>query len=414
MLLRDGAQTGATEKKWSNVVPSSAKDWTLGICARESPYIGIKRDWSSHTSQTTEDVKDIIGLRFCLVRKLTSHENPTQSEASSKGMGPHSFLNRVVLAFALVFFSFHLLQAQIRVQTLCGERRKPPSCSRGKDVQNPCGGEGVRRFLGYARDLSHHHGDSNTPLVLRADDEFNAPNLNVNVTVRPTDESFLALQLLTFDPFSGMDVDDRIFRLSRQGLVLTAGTLKDYGQFNCHMVAPIRGTWRLFDEFAKQVQNSLFDRMHGPTSGRLVFSMRIITAGPITCGRWILEKTIQRFAMVCKRLARSDECRPCVGRTPFNIVNLPDHIVAGRIAKKHCLQRFELGGMRSRGLDAWTNGESYGMTALSAAHKGKLGALSLKTDLAWGVMKSHLRECVKEVSRFKRIWVCLEDGLVFH
>ena len=129
-----------------------------------------------------------------------------------------------------------------------------------KTFKTPVEVKGTALFR-YARDLSHHHGDSNTPLVLRADDEFNAPNLNVNVTVRPTDESFLALQLLTFDPFSGMDVDDRIFRLSRQGLVLTAGTVKDYGQFKLSY----GGTQFVeLGDFlmssAKQVQNSLFDR----------------------------------------------------------------------------------------------------------------------------------------------------------
>lgn len=331
---------------------------------------------------------DIIGLRFCLVRKLTSHENPAQSEASSKGMGLHSFLNRVVLAFALMFFSFHLLQAQNTGPDSLRRTAKtsihvPPGV---KTFKTPVEVKGYCRFLGYARDLSHHHGDSNTPLVLRADDEFNAPNLNVNVTVRPTDESFLALQLLTFDPFSGMDVDDRIFRLSRQGLVLTAGTVKDYGQFKLSY----GGTQFVeLGDFlmssAKQVQNSLFDR----NAWTYVWPIGVQHENYHSRSDYLREvdfgkRQFNGLRWSAKDLPGQTSVDLVVGRTPFNIVNLPDHIVAGRIAKKHRLQRFELGGMRSRGLDAWTNGESYGMTALSASHKGKLGALSLKTDLAWG------------------------------
>ena len=246
--------------------------------------------------------------------------------------------------------------------------------------------KGYCRFLGYARDLSHHYGDHNTPLVIRADDEFNAPNLNVNVTLRPSERSFVALQLLTFDPFSGMGEDDRIFRLSRQGLVLSAGVKRSFGRFNMSY----GGTQFVeLGDFlmssARQVQNSLFDR----NAWTYVWPIGVQHDNYHNRSDYLREVDFGKRQFNGLRWSAADlpgqvNLEIVAGRTPFNIANVPDHMVAGKVNKKRRLQTFGLGGMRSRGLDAWTNGQHYGMSAISASYEGRLSVLNVTSELAWG------------------------------
>lgn len=252
--------------------------------------------------------------------------------------------------------------------------------------QAPVEVKGYCRFLGYARDLSHHYGDYNTPLVIRADDEFNAPNLNVNVTARPSEKSFVALQLLTFDPFSGMGEDDRIFRLSRQGLVLSAGVKRSFGRFNLSY----GGTQFVeLGDFlmssARQVQNSLFDR----NAWTYVWPIGVQYDNYHSRSDYLREVDFGKRQFNGLRWSATDLPRQInvelvAGRTPFNIANVPDHMIAGRVNKNHRLHTFGLGGLRSRGLDAWTNGQRYGMSALSASYEGRLSVLKLSSELAWG------------------------------
>lgn len=319
---------------------------------------------------------------------VTPHQQTTEGRCHCEAKIVRASLQRVMLLAALVVGSFHGLWAQSTgLDSLFSIPGTTGDWSLGlRTAKTPVEVKGYCRFLGYARNLSTHFGDDNTPLVLRADDEFNAPNLNVNVTVRPTEDSFVALQLLTFDPFSGMGEDDRIFRLSRQGLVLTAGTNKSFGRFKMSY----GGTQFVeLGDFlmssARQVQNSLFDR----NAWTYVWPIGVQHENYHSRSDYLREvdfgkRQFNGLTWSAQDLPGQISVDLLAGRTPFNIPNVPDHIVAGRLSKKHRLQRFQIGGIRSRGLDAWTNGEEFGMTALSASYKGKLNALSLESDLAWG------------------------------
>lgn len=297
------------------------------------------------------------------------------------------FVRSGLLLFVLLF-AHHVGGAQITVAdsvlTKPGVKEKPRLGMRTQ--RTPVEVKGYCRFLGYARDLSHHHGDTNTPLVLRADDEFNAPNLNVNVKFRPTDKSFVALQLLTFDPFSGMGNDDRIFRLSRQGLVFSAGMAKSFGRFEmAYGGTQFVELGDFLMSSARQVQNSLFDR----NAWTYVWPIGVQHENYHSRSDYLREVDFGKRQFNGLRWSARDlpgrlSIDVIAGRTPFNIASFPDQILAGRVNKTHRLQKFGLGGMRSRGLDSWTNGEAYGMTALSASHEGKWKAWSLKSDLAWG------------------------------
>lgn len=333
-------------------------------------------------------VRHFVFSDICVALQLT----PDQEEAACRCHGEakiaHAFLQRVVLLAALVFGSFHVLDAQSTgLDSLAAMPGTTGDWTLGQRTSKaPVEVKGYCRFLGYARNLSSHYGDSNTPLVLRADDEFNAPNLNVNVTVRPTEDSFVALQLLTFDPFSGMGEDDRIFRLSRQGLVLTAAANKSFGRFKMSY----GGTQFVeLGDFlmssARQVQNSLFDR----NAWTYVWPIGVQHENYHSRSDYLREvdfgkRQFNGLTWSAQDLPGQISVDLLAGRTPFNIPLVPDHIVAGRLSKKHRLQRFQLGGIRSRGLDSWTNGDVFGMTALSASYKGRLNALSLESDLAWG------------------------------
>ena len=329
-----------------------------------------------------------IGLNINILRSLAAEEKKgdDQNDGTSRLMGFHL---ACIGWFAVVFFcAHHVGRAQITAAD--SALAKPEGTEQPRlglrTQRTPVEVRGYCRFLGYARNLSSHHGDTNTPLVLRADDEFNAPNLNVNVTFRPNANSFVALQLLTFDPFSGMGNDDRIFRLSRQGLVFSAGTSKPFGRFEmAYGGTQFVELGDFLMSSARQVQNSLFDRnawtyvwpigvQHGNYHSRSDY-LREVDFGKRQFNglRWTASELPGRMSIDI-----------VAGRTPFNISSFPDQILAGRINKTHRLQKFGLGGMRSRGLDSWTNGEAYGMIALSASHEGKWKAWSLKSELAWG------------------------------
>ena len=319
---------------------------------------------------------------------LAPHEADTKREVKKTLMRIAKLLRCTCVALAVMGYgsSNHAVLAQSTDGTFWNARGHNAQGLGLPTIQAPVEVKGYCRFLGYARDLSHHYGDLNTPLVIRADDEFNAPNLNVNVTLRPSERSFVALQLLTFDPFSGMGEDDRIFRLSRQGLVLSAGVKKSFGRFKLSY----GGTQFVeLGDFlmssARQVQNSLFDRnawtyvwpigvQHDNYHNRSDY-LREVDFG---------KRQFNGLRWSASGLPRQINLELVAGRTPFNISNVPDHMIAGRVNKKLRLHTFGLGGIRSRGLDAWTNGQRYGMSALSASYEGRLSVLNVSGELAWG------------------------------
>ena len=257
----------------------------------------------------------------------------------------------------------------------------------GQDTKKiPLEIKGYYRFIGYARKLNVHFSDSNTPLVIRTDDEFNTPNFNINILARPTANSFVALQLLTFDPMINMVDNNRIFRLSRQGVVLSTGASTSKGKFK----VSFGGTQFVeLGDFlmssAKQVQNSLFDR----NAWTYVWPIAVQHDSYYSRSDYIREVDFGKRQLNGLRLQALDlpgliDFEMVVGKTPFNLPSLPDFIMAGRLSKQYRLQTFHVGSMNSRGLDAWRNGEKFGVNILSLAHEGRLKNLGVKSELAFG------------------------------
>ena len=263
--------------------------------------------------------------------------------------------------------------------------------------------KGYYRFIGYARNLNNHFGDRNTPLVLRTDDEFNAPNLNINILAKPTKNSFLALQIMTFDPMTDMVENGRIFRLSRQGVLLSAGTSSSKGNFRLSF----GGTQFVeLSDFlmssAKQVQNSLFDR----NAWTYVWPIAVQHDNYFSRSNYLREvdfgkRQMNGLKFEALNLPGLVDVEFVIGRTPFSLPSLPDHIIAGKVSKKYRLQTFRIGGLRSRGLDAWRNGEKFGVTILSLGHEGRLKNLGIKSELAYGAHKIDAAGIQKSGMAFK-------------
>ena len=114
---------------------------------------------------------------------------------------PHK-VHFIKLLFGLIFscITIILVGQSVSTDSTQPEPDKFQKIRIGQDTKKiPLEIKGYYRFMGYARKLNVHFSDSNTPLVIRTDDEFNTPNFNINILARPTANSFVACLLYTSD-----------------------------------------------------------------------------------------------------------------------------------------------------------------------------------------------------------------------
>ena len=108
---------------------------------------------------------------------------------------PHK-VHFIKLLFGLIFSCITIIVVGQSVST--DSKHPEPSKFQkiriGQDTKKiPLEIKGYYRFMGYARKLNVHFSDSNTPLVIRTDDEFNAPNFNIKFPRNSQWENFIIL-----------------------------------------------------------------------------------------------------------------------------------------------------------------------------------------------------------------------------
>jgi len=243
--------------------------------------------------------------------------------------------------------------------------------------------KGYYRLMAYNRQVTNLFGNTLNSNVLRLDDEFNSPTLNLEMILSSKKSGYIKTQLYLFEPFTELSLDKNFLKLNRRGVSIELGNKTKFGNFKI-----ITGgiNFIRFSDFtlssAKQVRNSLFDRNAWtyvwPVNTQFSNYMQ---KSDYTRAADFGKRQVSGIHFSATELPKQLGLDIFYGKTPFNI-SAYDHLLAIKINKDYRLNHFSIGYLTSNGLDAFTNGYQFKNQIFNSTYSGNINEWKINGELA--------------------------------
>lgn len=243
--------------------------------------------------------------------------------------------------------------------------------------------KGYYRFMVYNRQLNNLFGDKDRPFVLRFDDEFNSPTINLELSLKMKNSGVIKTQLFLFEPYYGISEDVDFFKLNRRGVSIEFSKKTEF----CNLKLVSGGiNFLRFSDFtlssAKQVRTSIFDR----NAWTYVWPVNVQSSNYMQKSDYIRaadfgKRQVSGVHLLASELPKQFNFEFFYGKTPFNVSPL-DNIFAFKLTKDQKLNQFGLGYLRSSGIDNVINGNPFSNDVYNLTYKGNVNEWKLNGEVA--------------------------------
>ena len=281
-------------------------------------------------------------------------------------------MSKIILAFLFTLFTNCLFSQNIKSRSYFLNT---------KDIDFYI--KGYYRLMAYNRQVSNLFGDTLNSNVLRLDDEFNSPTLNLEMMLSSKESGYIKTQLYLFEPFTEVSLDKNFLKLNRRGVSIELGNKTNFGNFKI-----VTGgiNFIRFSDFtlssAKQVRNSLFDRNAWtyvwPINTQFSNYMQ---KSDYTRAADFGKRQVSGIHFSATELPKQLGLDVFFGKTPFNISAF-DHLLALKINKDYRLNHFSVGYLSSNGLDAFSNGYQFKNQIFNSTYSGNINEWKINGEVA--------------------------------